>query len=88
MILQEARLQSQMVVCLDAQILADTYLNMTGGQVSLDLNNTIQEVKETENQNIKVEFDVSQITIGENDQSEHEKFLKLLSQKSKKEINW
>ena len=73
---------------MDAQILADTYLNMTGGQVSLDLNNTIQEVKETENQNIKVEFDVSQITIGENDQSEHEKFLKLLSQKSKKEINW
>ena len=61
---------------------------MTGGQVSLDLNNTIQEVKETENKNIKVEFDVPHITIDENDQSEHEKFLKLLSQKSKKEINW
>ena len=73
---------------LDAQILADTYLNMTGGQVSLDLNNTTQEVKETQNKNIKVEFDVSHITIDENDQTEHEKFLKLLSKKSKQEINW
>ena len=73
---------------LDAQILADTYLNMTGGQVSLDLNNTTQEVKETEHQNIKVEFDVSHITIDEIDQNEHEKFLQLLSQKSKQEINW
>jgi sugar phosphate isomerase/epimerase len=61
---------------------------MTGGQVSLDLNNTKQEVKETQNQNIKVEFDVSHITIDENDQTEHEKFLKLLSKKSKQEINW
>ena len=61
---------------------------MTGGQVSLDLNNTMQEVKETQNQNIKVEYDVSQITIDENDQTEHEKFLKLLSKKSKQEINW
>ena len=61
---------------------------MTGGQVSLDLNNTTQEVKETLNQNIKVEFDVSHITIDENDQTEHEKFLKLLSKKSKQEINW
>ena len=61
---------------------------MTGGQVSLDLNNTMQEVKETQNQNIKVEFDVSHITIDENDQTEHEKFLKLLSKKSKQEINW
>ena len=56
--------------------------------VSLDLNNTTQEVKETQNQNIKVEFDVSHITIDENDQTEHEKFLKLLSKKSKQEINW
>ena len=54
----------------------------------VDLNNTTQEVKETEHQNIKVEFDVSHITIDENDQNEHEKFLKLLSQKSKQEINW
>ena len=61
---------------------------MTGGQVSLDLNNTTQEVIETQNQNIKVEFDVSHITIDENDQTEHEKFLKLLSKKSKQEINW
>ena len=63
---------------LDAQILADTYLNMTGGQVSLDLNNTKQEVKDTQNQNIKVEFDVSHITIDENDQAGVEKFLKHL----------
>ena len=44
--------------------------------------------KPTQNQNIKVEFDVSHITIDENDQTEHEKFLKLLSKKSKQEINW
>ena len=47
-----------------------------------------QEVKEAQNQNIKVDFDVSHITIDENDQTEHEKFLKLLSKKSKQEINW
>lgn len=73
---------------LDAQILADTYLNMTGGQVSLDLKNTTQETKESENQNLKVEYEVSHITIGKNDQSEHEKFLKLLSQKSKQDVSW
>ena len=61
---------------------------MTGGQVSLDLKNSMQEVKETQNQNIKVEFDVSHITIDENDQTEHQKFLEFLSKKSKQEINW
>ena len=34
------------------------------------------------------EFDVSHITIDENDQTEHQKFLEFLSKKSKQEINW
>ena len=73
---------------LDAQILADTYLNLTGGQVTFDLSETqtVEAKEDSENQvqHIKV---VSFQSCKE-DQAEHEKFLDILSKKTNKQINW
>ena len=73
---------------LDAQILADTYLNLTGGQVTFDLSESKnaetneEEIKQTE----QVHF--CSFNANENDASEHNKFLEVLRKKTDKEINW
>ena len=73
---------------LDAQILADTYLNLTGGQVTFDLSESKsaetneEEIKQTE----QVHF--CSFSANENDASEHNKFLEVLRKKTDKEINW
>ena len=73
---------------LDAQILADTYLNLTGGQVTFDLSESKnvdtneEEIKQTE----QVHF--CSFNASENDTSEHNKFLEVLRKKTDKEINW
>ena len=73
---------------LDAQILADTYLSLTGGQVTFDLSesqsNEVKEevIKQTD------EIHFTNFKANENDISEHNKFLDVLRKKSKKEINW
>ena len=73
---------------LDAQILADTYLSLTGGQVTFDLSESqSNEVKEEViNQTDEIHF--TNFKANENDISEHNKFLDVLRKKSNKEINW
>ena len=73
---------------LDAQILADTYLHLTGGQVALDLSDSDSiEVKEEEvTQSDEIHF--TNFNANENDISEHKKFLEVLRKKTNKEINW
>ena len=73
---------------LDAQILADTYLHLTGGQITFDLSaSQSNEAKEQViNQSDKIHF--TNFKANENDISEHNKFLDVLRKKSNKEINW
>ena len=73
---------------LDAQILADTYLNLTGGQVTFDLSEEPKtEVKE-EVVNQREDIDFINFAADKNDVKEHEKFLDILSKKTNKEVNW
>lgn len=73
---------------LDAQILADTYLNLTGGQVTFDLSESqsIEVKEEVIDQSDEIHF--TNFKADENDISEHNKFLDVLRKKSNKEINW
>ena len=73
---------------LDAQILADTYLNLTGGQVTFDLSESqsIEVKEEVIDQSDEIHF--TNFKADENDISEHNKFLDVLRKKSKKDINW
>ena len=73
---------------LDAQILADTYLHLTGGQVTFDLSDSqsIEVKDEVINQLDEIHF--TKFKANENDISEHNKFLDVLRKKSKKDINW
>ena len=73
---------------LDAQILADTYLHLTGGQVTFDLSDSqsIEVKEEVINQLDEIHF--TNFKANENDISEHNKFLDVLRKKSNKEINW
>ena len=73
---------------LDAQILADTYLNLTGGQVTFDLSEEPKtEVKE-EVVNQREDIDFINFAADKDDVKEHEKFLDILSKKTNKEVNW
>tara|TARA_B100000965_G_scaffold253598_1_gene213376 strand:+ start:410 stop:1108 length:699 start_codon:yes stop_codon:yes gene_type:complete len=73
---------------LDAQILADTYLNLTGGQVTFDLSEAqIIETKEEKIDQVE-EVNFSRFSASEEDISEHNKFLEALRKKTNKEINW
>ena len=73
---------------LDAQILADTYLSLTGGQVTFDLSESQsnEEKEEVIKQTDEIHF--TNFKANENDISEHNKFLDVLRKKSNKEINW
>ena len=73
---------------LDAQILADTYLNLTGGQVTFDLSES--EIKETKDKIENKSEDVNFLKFNAKDEdlSEHKNFLKILGKKIDKEINW
>ena len=74
---------------LDAQILADTYLNLTGGQVTFDLsqNSSVTQNIQIDEQDLK-EIKFKKFIAEENDVQEHEKFIKKLNQKIDKEISW
>ena len=73
---------------LDAQILADTYLNLTGGQVTFDLSES--EIKETKDniENKSEDVNFLKFNAKDEDLSEHRKFLEILGKKTDKEINW
>ena len=73
---------------LDAQILADTYLNLTGGQVTFDLSESQKEESKDEIDNKSEDVNFLKFNAKDEDLSEHRKFLKILGKKTDKEINW
>ena len=73
---------------LDAQILADTYLGLTGGQITFDLAQTEINQKKDNIHNESRDIESSKFSASADDLSMHEKFLKILSKKTEKEINW
>ncbi|MDA1056743.1 MAG: DNA polymerase III subunit epsilon, partial [Proteobacteria bacterium] len=73
---------------LDAQILADVYLNLTGGQVKLELSSAHKEVENKISTDIDIKFNVKKFTAQEGDLSSHQKILSAMSQKSGEKINW
>ena len=73
---------------LDAQILADTYLNLTGGQVTFDLSESQIEESKDEIDNKYEDVNFLKFNAKDEDLSEHKKFLEILSKKTDKEISW
>lgn len=73
---------------LDAQILADTYLNLTGGQVTFDLSETQTVEAKEDSENQVQDIKVVSFQSCKEDHAEHEKFLDILSKKTNKQINW
>jgi len=73
---------------LDAQILADTYLHLTGGQVTFDLSESKspEALEAVTNQVEDISF--NSFNAGGSDLEEHKKFLDILSKKIKQEVNW
>jgi len=73
---------------LDAQILADVYLNLTGGQVKLELSSANKEVENNISADTDIKFNVKKFTAQEEDLSSHQKILLAMSEKSGEKINW
>jgi len=73
---------------LDAQILADVYLNLTGGQVKLELSSANKEVENNLSADTDMKFNVKKFTAQEEDLSSHQKILLAMSKKSGEKINW
>ena len=73
---------------LDAQILADVYLNLTGGQVKLELSSANKEVENNIAADTDIKFHVKKFTAQEEDVSNHQKILLAMSKKSGEKINW
>jgi len=73
---------------LDAQILADVYLNLTGGQVKLELSSANKEVDNNTSADTNIKFNVKKFTAQEEDVSNHQKILLAMSKKSGEKINW
>lgn len=73
---------------LDAQILADVYLNLTGGQVKLELSSANKEVDNNTSADTDIKFNVKKFTAQEEDVSNHQKILLAMSKKSGEKINW
>ena len=73
---------------LDAQILADVYLNLTGGQVKLELSSANKEVENNLSADTDIKFNVKKFTAQAEDLSSHQKILLAMSKKSGEKINW
>ncbi len=73
---------------LDAQILADVYLNLTGGQVKLELSSEHKEVENNISTDTEIKFNVKKFTAKGEDLSSHQKILLAMSEKSGEKINW
>lgn len=73
---------------LDAQILADVYLNLTGGQVKLELSSANKEVENNIAADTDIKFNVKKFAAQEEDVSNHQKILLAMSEKSGEKINW
>lgn len=73
---------------LDAQILADVYLNLTGGQVKLELSSANKEVENNLSADTDIKFNVKKFTAQEEDLSSHQNILLAMSKKTGEKINW
>ena len=72
---------------LDAQILAETYLNLTGGQVTFDLaqNSANPDIKEDKSQKTNLQF--IKFSSNNTDEIEHNKFKEMMAERKEKEAN-
>ncbi len=72
---------------LDAQILAETYLNLTGGQVTFDLaqNTANPDIKENNSQKTNLQF--IKFSTNNTDEIEHNKFKEMIADRKEKETN-
>ena len=72
---------------LDAQILADTYLSLTGGQVTFNLaeNITNSDTKDDKSQKSNLQF--IKFSSNNKDELEHNKFTKMMAERREKEAN-
>ena len=72
---------------LDAQILADTYLSLTGGQVTFNLaeNITNSDTKDDKSQKSNLQF--IKFSSNNKDELEHNKFTKIMTERREKETN-
>ena len=68
---------------LDAEILADVYLAMTGGQVSFDMDsaNAHQDFASQSIQRAKIEFDLPVIMASDDELEQHENWVKQYQEK-------
>ncbi|RZO26831.1 MAG: DNA polymerase III subunit epsilon [SAR86 cluster bacterium] len=73
---------------LDAQILSDVYLNLTGGQVKLNLSSEEHEQNKSNKLSQKIDFKVIEAKIDSKDLKAHEDFLKQLSKKIGDKVQW
>lgn len=81
---------------LDAEILADVFLMMTGGQIALlgeeeEKEHVVEDEVQEVVQDLRIELDTSGLIVlqlSEEEQHAHEEYLKLLNQKSKGNCIW
>ena len=72
---------------LDAQILADTYLKLTGGQVAFDLAENTNNLDSKENESNKNNLKFTKFSSTSIDETEHNKFLEMMTKRNEKEAN-
>ena len=72
---------------LDAQILADTYLSLTGGQVTFNLAENITNSDTEENKSKKSNLQFIKFSSNNKDELEHNKFTKIMTERREKETN-
>tara|TARA_Y100001970_G_scaffold77387_1_gene98376 strand:- start:4241 stop:4939 length:699 start_codon:yes stop_codon:yes gene_type:complete len=72
---------------LDAQILADTYLSLTGGQVTFDLAEDLSKPNIEENGSQANSLEFIKFSTKSADENEHNKFLEMIKQRNNKEAN-
>ena len=73
---------------LDAQILSDVYLNLTGGQVALTLSQSTKKQNTIEENEKKHEQKAHLFKASQNDQKKHDENLNFLKEKTGEEIKW
>ena len=70
---------------LDAQILADTYLSLTGGQVTFNLAENITNSDTEENKSKKSNLQFIKFSSDNKDELEHNNFTEIMTQRREKE---
>ncbi|RYG06846.1 MAG: DNA polymerase III subunit epsilon [Chitinophagaceae bacterium] len=74
---------------LDAEILADVYLAMTGGQVTLDINNDENQSNETiRHRQFKQQFSIPVVSASHSETAAHETWLKQFTEKNANPPIW